>query len=87
MVAMSHSLFGVESVALMYSLPFTLLIWGMIFFAIGLSIFIFSDTADIAALIGLTPIWTVVVLLTTWAAARSWNEVMHRIVCQCLTGG
>ncbi|OAX30976.1 hypothetical protein K503DRAFT_870812 [Rhizopogon vinicolor AM-OR11-026] len=66
MAAMSQSMLGVESVALMHSLPFSLLIWGMIFFAIGLSILIFSDTADVAALIGLTPIWTVVVLLTTW---------------------
>ncbi|OAX36833.1 hypothetical protein K503DRAFT_867288 [Rhizopogon vinicolor AM-OR11-026] len=106
MTAMSKSLLGVESVALMHSLPFALLIWGMIFFAIGLSILIFSDTADVAALIGLAPIWAIVVLLTTWpvlaannlhisavaktaakAAAKSWNEVMHRIVCQCHTGG
>ncbi|OAX32741.1 hypothetical protein K503DRAFT_869980 [Rhizopogon vinicolor AM-OR11-026] len=91
MTVMSQSMLGTESVALMHSLPFALLIWGMIFFAIGLSILIFSDTADIAALIGLAPIWTIVVLLTTWpilaannlhisAGAKSWKETMKRIV-------
>lgn len=67
----------------------------MIFFAIGLSILIFSDTADIAALIGLAPIWAVVVLLTTWPvlaannlhvsavakkAVKSWSGFMERTV-------
>jgi hypothetical protein len=71
----------------------------MIFFAIGLSILIFSDTADVAALIGVAPIWALVVVLTTWpvlaannlhisavakaaagAAARSWKELMNRMV-------
>ncbi|KAJ8584356.1 hypothetical protein M405DRAFT_798136, partial [Rhizopogon salebrosus TDB-379] len=73
MSSMTASLLGVESVALMHSLPFALLIWGMIFFAIGLSILIFSDTADVAALIGVTPIWALVVVLTTWPVLAANN--------------
>ncbi|KAG1844492.1 hypothetical protein F4604DRAFT_1821473 [Suillus subluteus] len=44
MTSMSQSLLGIESLAFMLSLPFALLIWGMIFFAIGLSILIFYTT-------------------------------------------
>ncbi|OJA13321.1 hypothetical protein AZE42_08620 [Rhizopogon vesiculosus] len=73
MTVMSQSMLDTESVALMHSLPFALLIWGMIFFAIGLSILIFSETADVAALIGLAPIWTIVVLLTTWPVLAANN--------------
>lgn len=94
MFSMSQSLLGVDSLALMLSLPFALLIWGMIFFAIGLSILIFYTT-DIIALAVVIPIWTVVVLVTTWPvlaannfhisvvamrAVKSWKDIMQHMV-------
>jgi hypothetical protein len=45
----------------------------MIFFAVALSILIFSNTADIAALIGVAPIWALVVVLTTWPVLAANN--------------
>ncbi|KAG2124192.1 hypothetical protein DEU56DRAFT_904044 [Suillus clintonianus] len=62
---MFQSFLGIESLAFMLSLPYALLIWGMIFFSIGLSILIFYTT-DIIALTVVTPIWAVIVLLTMW---------------------
>ena len=52
----------------------------MIFFAIGLSILIFSDTADVAALIGVTPIWALVVVLTTWPVLAANNLHISAVV-------
>ncbi|KAG1815232.1 uncharacterized protein BJ212DRAFT_1481755 [Suillus subaureus] len=94
MDSMSKSLLGIESLAFMLSLPFALLIWGMIFFAIGLSILIFYTT-DIVALTVVIPVWAVVVLLTTWPvfaannlhvsavamrAVKSWKDIMRHMV-------
>ncbi|KAG1850188.1 hypothetical protein F4604DRAFT_1809444 [Suillus subluteus] len=94
MTSMSQSLLGIESLAFMLSLPFALLIWGMIFFAIGLSILIFYTT-DIVAFIVVIPIWAVVVLLTTWPvfaannfhvsavamrAVKYWKDIMKHMV-------
>jgi hypothetical protein len=45
----------------------------MIFFAIGLSILIFSDTANVTVLIGVAPIWALVVVLTTWPVLAANN--------------
>ncbi|KAG2151270.1 uncharacterized protein EDB93DRAFT_1249467 [Suillus bovinus] len=84
--SMSQSLLGIESLALMLSLPFALLIWGMIFFAIGLSILIFYTT-DIVALIVVIPIWAVVLLLSTWPVLAANNlhvsDVVMRVVKSC----
>ncbi|KAJ8579780.1 hypothetical protein M405DRAFT_939021 [Rhizopogon salebrosus TDB-379] len=73
--SMTASSFDIESVALMHSLPFGLLIWGMIFFTIALSILIFSDTTDVTALIGIAPTWALVIILTTWLvlAVNNWH--------------
>lgn len=94
MTSMSQSFLGIESLAFMLSLPFALLIWGMIFFAIGLSILIFYTT-DIVALTVVIPIWVVVLLLTTWPvlaannfhvsvaamqAYNSWKVIMRRMI-------
>ncbi|KAG1902371.1 uncharacterized protein F5891DRAFT_1023774 [Suillus fuscotomentosus] len=92
--SMSKSLLGIESLALMLSLPFALLIWGMIFFAIALSILIFYTT-DIVALTVVIPIWAVVLLLSTWPvlaannlhvsvvgrrAIKYWKDIMQNII-------
>jgi hypothetical protein len=45
----------------------------MIFFAIGLSILIFSDTTNVVALIVVAPIWALVVILTIWPVLAANN--------------
>jgi hypothetical protein len=81
MVGMSHSMLGLESLALMLSLPFALLIWGcvsgyiqllgssffdrMVFFAAALSTLIFRTSGVVAVSI-ISPVWVAVFILVTW---------------------
>ncbi|KAG2338460.1 hypothetical protein BDR05DRAFT_969157 [Suillus weaverae] len=65
MVGMSHSMLGLESLALMLSLPFALLIWGMTFFAAALSTLIFRTSGVIAVSIT-SPVWAAIFILVTW---------------------
>ncbi|KAG1885203.1 hypothetical protein F4604DRAFT_1616659 [Suillus subluteus] len=65
MVGMSHSMLGLESLALMLSLPFALLIWGMTFFAAALSTLIFR-TSGVVAISITSPVWASVFILVTW---------------------
>ncbi|KAG2034509.1 hypothetical protein BDR03DRAFT_900965 [Suillus americanus] len=65
MVGMSHSMLGLESLALMLSLPFALLIWGMAFFAAALSTLIFRTSGVVAVSIT-SPVWASVLILVTW---------------------
>ncbi|KAG2368659.1 hypothetical protein BDR07DRAFT_1390523 [Suillus spraguei] len=65
MVGMSESILGLESLALMLSLPFALLIWGMVFFAGALSTLIFR-TSGIVAVSIVSPIWFAIFALATW---------------------
>ncbi|KAG2746038.1 hypothetical protein P692DRAFT_20836098 [Suillus brevipes Sb2] len=74
MVEMSHSVLGLESLALMLSLPYALLIWGMTFFAAALSIMIYR-TSDIVTISIVSPIWTAIFILSTWPVLAANN--MH----------
>lgn len=65
MVGMSRSMLGLESLALMLSLPFALLIWGMAFFAGALSTLIFRTSGAVAVSIA-SPIWIAIFILATW---------------------
>ncbi|KAG1815233.1 uncharacterized protein BJ212DRAFT_1481756 [Suillus subaureus] len=65
MVGMSESILGLESLALMLSLPFALLIWGMAFFAGALSTLVFR-TSGVVVLSITSPIWFAVFVLATW---------------------
>ncbi|KAJ8582456.1 hypothetical protein M405DRAFT_564480 [Rhizopogon salebrosus TDB-379] len=62
---MSKSLLGLDGLALIHSLPFALLIWGMIFFAAGLSVVIFHST-DATALGVVGPVWVMIMILIGW---------------------
>ncbi|KAG1740186.1 uncharacterized protein EDB91DRAFT_1133546 [Suillus paluster] len=73
MSGMSRSMLGLESLALMLSLPFALLIWGMILFAAALSIVIFR-TSDIVTISIVSPIWAVIIVLATWPALAA-NDI------------
>ncbi|KAG0708037.1 hypothetical protein DFH29DRAFT_563050 [Suillus ampliporus] len=81
MIGMSDSMLGLESLALMLSLPFALLIWGcvsgyvlrvsvsfldrMVFFAAGLSVLIFGTSGIITISIA-SPVWAAIFMLVTW---------------------
>ncbi|KIJ66565.1 hypothetical protein HYDPIDRAFT_109616, partial [Hydnomerulius pinastri MD-312] len=77
MTRMTYSMFGTETLAVLYSLPFALLMWGMIFFVLAFAFLVFQGTDQVtrasvgsaAALIGFFVIWTV------WAA---WDSYLPR---------
>ncbi|KAG2139270.1 hypothetical protein DEU56DRAFT_912107 [Suillus clintonianus] len=72
MIGMSRSMLGLESLALMLSLPFALLIWGMAFFAGALSTLIFRTSGVVAVSIT-SPIWIAIFVLTTWPVMAANN--------------
>lgn len=80
LVGMSRSLLSFESFPLMLSLPFGLLIWGIVFFAAALSVVIFSTSGIIIISIAY-PMWSVLVangihigfLLRDWPRMWYWN--------------
>ncbi|KAG2038646.1 hypothetical protein BDR03DRAFT_895142 [Suillus americanus] len=65
MVGMSRSMLGLESLALMLSLPFALLIWAMAFFAAALSVLIFCTAGAVVVSIA-SPIWFAIFCLAMW---------------------
>jgi len=65
MVQMTQSTFGLESLGLILSLPFALLIWGMTFFGVALSILIFKTSGTVTISI-VAPICFAVFALTIW---------------------
>ncbi|OJA08211.1 hypothetical protein AZE42_06851 [Rhizopogon vesiculosus] len=73
MVQMSQSMLGLESLALMLSLPFALLIWGMTFFGAALAILIFH-TSGIVTISVISPIWAAIVILAMWPALAA-NDI------------
>ncbi|KAG2344560.1 hypothetical protein BDR05DRAFT_947258 [Suillus weaverae] len=73
MEGMSGSVLGLQSLALMLSLPYALLIWGMTFFAAALSIVIFN-TSGVVTISIVSPIWVAIFILATWPVLAS-NDV------------
>ncbi|KAG1762584.1 hypothetical protein EDD22DRAFT_952979 [Suillus occidentalis] len=65
LVGMSGSVFGIESFPLMLSLPFGLLIWGIILFAAALSTLILRTPGIIIVSIAY-PMWVAIVVLAIW---------------------
>ncbi|KIJ12456.1 hypothetical protein PAXINDRAFT_171244 [Paxillus involutus ATCC 200175] len=72
MSSKTYSFFGAEILAIMLSLPYAFLVWGMITMGIALSIVIFSETVGIAKGIILT-VWAIVLLLVCLPLALSAN--------------
>ncbi|KAG0696391.1 hypothetical protein DFH29DRAFT_1082912 [Suillus ampliporus] len=65
MVKISHSMLGLESLALMLSLPFALLIWGMVFFAAALFTMILRTSGVVTKVITYS-VWAPIFFLATW---------------------
>ncbi|OJA11385.1 hypothetical protein AZE42_10280 [Rhizopogon vesiculosus] len=72
MVQMTQSTLGLESLAVMLSLPFALLIWGMTFFGAALSIVIFNTSGTVTISI-VSPIWVAILILATWPVLAANN--------------
>ncbi|KAG2337053.1 hypothetical protein BDR05DRAFT_1005359 [Suillus weaverae] len=67
MARMIHTQSDIEALAIMYSLPYAHLIWGMFFFVTALGISIFHSTNP-ATLIVVGLCWVTVTALTLWPA-------------------
>ncbi|KAG1894917.1 uncharacterized protein F5891DRAFT_1060440 [Suillus fuscotomentosus] len=76
MIEMSQSMLGLESLALMLSLPYALLIWGMIFFAATLSIVIYC-TSDVVIISIVSPIWFAIFIVSTWPLLAANGIISH----------
>ncbi|KIJ62632.1 hypothetical protein HYDPIDRAFT_30228 [Hydnomerulius pinastri MD-312] len=65
MYQVTRTTLGVEALAIMYSLPHVLLMWGMLCFVVALSIVIFaSDNVVMRAMIA--PNWALIAVLALW---------------------
>ncbi|KIJ11348.1 hypothetical protein PAXINDRAFT_118977 [Paxillus involutus ATCC 200175] len=65
MTRMTNTMLKRDSLAIVHSLPFALLIWGMIFFSLALSYLIF-ESKSLVTLLTIGPGWLVVGVLTLW---------------------
>ncbi|KAF9219937.1 hypothetical protein BS17DRAFT_363136 [Gyrodon lividus] len=65
MLRSTQSMLGTDALAIMYSLPFALLIWGMIFFVLSLALLVFGSEGSVtsatiapgAIIVGLLAVW------------------------------
>ncbi|OAX37170.1 hypothetical protein K503DRAFT_720179 [Rhizopogon vinicolor AM-OR11-026] len=72
MTRMTRSLHGKENLAVIFSLPYALVIWGMVFFFLALSLVIFLS-ASITTWCTVGPAWLLVIVFIgwpVWAAKR-----------------
>ncbi|KAG1796990.1 uncharacterized protein HD556DRAFT_1233924 [Suillus plorans] len=65
MTRMTQSLHGKENLAIIFSLPYALVIWGMVFFFLALSLVIFLS-ADVTTWCTVGPAWLLVVGFIGW---------------------
>ncbi|KAJ8583617.1 hypothetical protein M405DRAFT_937114 [Rhizopogon salebrosus TDB-379] len=73
MTRMTRSLHGKENLAIIFSLPYALVIWGMVFFFLALSLVIFLST-NVTTWCTVGPAWLLVIGFIgwpVWAAKRS----------------
>ncbi|KAF8842038.1 hypothetical protein BDN67DRAFT_948586 [Paxillus ammoniavirescens] len=62
MVRMTRKAHGIKVLAVMFSLPYSLLLWAMLSFVVALGLVVF-DTSDTLTLATMIPVWGVVILL------------------------
>ncbi|KIK95832.1 hypothetical protein PAXRUDRAFT_352250 [Paxillus rubicundulus Ve08.2h10] len=62
MVRMTRKAHGIAVLAVMFSLPYSLLLWAMLSFVVALGLVVF-DTGDMLTRVTMIPIWGVVILL------------------------
>ncbi|KIK95018.1 hypothetical protein PAXRUDRAFT_827419 [Paxillus rubicundulus Ve08.2h10] len=58
---------GLDALGIMYSLPYGLIMWGMVFFIIALSLVVFGQGSLTPRIIAV-PFWVIIALLASWPA-------------------
>ncbi|KAI0760212.1 hypothetical protein C8Q74DRAFT_1208734 [Fomes fomentarius] len=67
-----HKMLGLETLAIIYSLPYALLMWGMVTFLLAFSFECF-DTRNKAASAITATVWIAVALLVCWTILTGWD--------------
>ncbi|KAH7890170.1 hypothetical protein F5I97DRAFT_1850685 [Phlebopus sp. FC_14] len=65
MLKMAQSSVGLDALGIMFSIPFALTMWGMMFFVCGLSFVVFG-LGGVAPRVTVIPFWMVVAMLASW---------------------
>ncbi|KIK99144.1 hypothetical protein PAXRUDRAFT_132680 [Paxillus rubicundulus Ve08.2h10] len=65
MTHMTNSVLGIEAMAVMYSLPYALLVWSMLAFAVALSVMMFSSMHNIGRVMVMI-FFVITVILASW---------------------
>lgn len=73
----NHPTRGLETLSIMYSLPYALLMWGMVTFLLAFSIMCFQNTnAPARYIVGVA--WVLNAVLVAWCIRMSWEETENR---------
>ncbi|KAF9240019.1 hypothetical protein BU15DRAFT_74247 [Melanogaster broomeanus] len=67
MQRMANTSFGLDALGIMYSLPFGLIMWGLVFFIIALSLIVFGQ-GNSAPRIAAIPFCLIIAILGSWPA-------------------
>lgn len=82
---MTNSIFGDRALAILHSLPYALLMWGMVYFVVAFSFLVFKSTSII--LLGITGCGVlIVILLTLWPIWAARNDRVFSWLRQRLIG-
>ncbi|KAI8976716.1 hypothetical protein BD414DRAFT_517194 [Trametes punicea] len=68
-----HPTLGLETLAIIYSLPYALLMWGMVTFLLAFSFECFA-TPDKVGVYSTAAAWIVIALLVTWCIVTGWES-------------
>ncbi|KAG1737992.1 hypothetical protein EDB19DRAFT_1877527 [Suillus lakei] len=78
---MTNSIFGDRALAILHSLPYALLMWGMVYFVVAFSFLVFKSTSVI--LLGVVGCGLLIVILLTlwpiWAARNVFDWLRERL--------
>ncbi|CDO70476.1 hypothetical protein BN946_scf184569.g19 [Trametes cinnabarina] len=67
-----HPTLGLETLAIIYSLPYALLMWGMVTFLLAFSFECFAN-ADKAGIYSTATAWIIVAILVVWTVITGWE--------------
>ncbi|EJF57927.1 hypothetical protein DICSQDRAFT_157070 [Dichomitus squalens LYAD-421 SS1] len=81
-----HEMLGLETLAIIYSLPYALLMWGMLTFLLAFSFECFGSN-DRTAIFTTAAVWIAVALLVGWTIFTGWEsggdssvwDILHRL--------
>jgi len=72
----AHPVWGLEALAVLYSLPYSLLIWSVVGFLLAFSLMCFDNSdSSTRILVGVT--WVAVATLIIWCVLSGWERQSH----------